>query len=85
LFGQHYDDAELTVHGGLTYSDCDGEAWCFGFDCGHYHDYVPSRAELLGAGGSGFMTIQDNAEYRTLDYVINELDHLAEQLKRREQ
>ena len=80
-FGVHYDDAELTVHGGLTYSEREGEAWCFGFDCGHYHDYVPSRHALLEGGGSGFMTIQDNAEYRTLDYVINELDYLAKQLK----
>ena len=47
LFGKKYDEWEvegLDVHGGITYSDKDGEypipsdLWWFGFDCAHYGD-----------------------------------------------
>lgn len=64
LYGVGYDDVydilpELSVHGGLTYSEhCQGpvchvpkpgepdEAWWLGFDCCHGGDYSPSHGRL---------------------------------------
>src|SRR5688500_9248513 len=58
LYGMHYDEIDLEVYGGLTYSSfCDEDnkeigichikeevdkAWWFGFDCCHGGDYAPS-------------------------------------------
>jgi hypothetical protein len=64
LHGQHYDGPDVTVHGGLTYSNrCDGhvchvpkpgdpdDVWWFGFDCAHSGDLSPaSHARYLGRG-----------------------------------
>lgn len=43
-YGKHYDDIDVDVHGGLTYSEDhkpkhepDG-LWWIGFDTGHYQD-----------------------------------------------
>lgn len=78
LFGIDYDDAELTVHGGLTYAEREGDAWCFGFDCAHYMDLRPDSKI--------FYDEMDNdpfadATWKSIDFVINELDYLAKQLK----
>lgn len=43
-FGKHYDDIDVDVHGGLTYSGdhcprCEPDGhWWFGFDTLHYQD-----------------------------------------------
>ena len=69
------------VHGGLSYSGNGDhfthflEYWWFGFDCGHYGDSLhpdPARpiAHLYSAG-----------KLRTLDYVAEECENLAKQLK----
>ena len=60
LHGVQYDDVDVDVHGGLTYSDaCQGEIchvpwpnrehdiWWLGFDCAHYMDYAPRMAADL--------------------------------------
>ncbi len=52
--GKNYDDVDVDVHGGLTYSEaCQGEIchvpepgrehdiWWFGFDCCHFGDVAP--------------------------------------------
>lgn len=40
LHGKHYDDVNVDVHGGLTYSDNveENESWRFGFDTAHHGD-----------------------------------------------
>jgi hypothetical protein len=81
LFGIHYDDAELTVHGGLTYSDREGEAWCFGFDCAHYMDLRPDSKMFYDELDNNPFA---DATWKSLDFVINELDYLAKQLKEKE-
>lgn len=62
-YGKHYDDIELEVHGGLTYSNsCEGKIchrtenddnkfWWFGFDCAHLLDLIPSMYELSQSVG----------------------------------
>jgi hypothetical protein len=51
--GKDYDDIEVSVHGGLTFSDLepctehpDGQGWWLGFDCAHFQDamYDPSAS-----------------------------------------
>ena len=69
---------ELEVHGGVTYSNLSSirdkmaevkKVWWIGFDCGHYDDYLP-----------GFPELYSSANYKDIDYVIAELEHLIEQL-----
>lgn len=83
-YGGDYNDLDVQVHGGLTYgSACDGERichvpapgesddlWWLGFDCLHFRDRAP---------GFSFHADPD-AEYRTLTYVRNEIESLADQL-----
>ncbi len=90
-FGEHYDNVDVSVHGGLTFADkcsehgeeCNsichkvepGEndaVWWLGFDCGHYFDLIPSM-RMTG------MT-SDDAVYRTIDYVREQCQQLAQQL-----
>lgn len=58
-FEKEYDDVDVNVHGGLTYSEhcqgpiChvsdaeDGAVWWIGFDCAHFLDYVPGMEALM--------------------------------------
>jgi hypothetical protein len=82
-----YDGIECSVHGGLTYhrgprvvtstqlddffgADFAPQGWhVFGFDCSHYGD----RRPLAVFGGDG--------EYRTIEYVRDQLVSLALQAK----
>lgn len=81
-FGAHYDDAVVDVHGGLTYSEKQGDAWCFGFDCSHYMDIRPSSKVYYDE-----LDIDPfaGATWKSLDYIVNELENLAKQFKEREQ
>lgn len=44
LYRKHYDDINVSCHGGLTYSNdklvdqIDDDIWWIGFGCGHYRD-----------------------------------------------
>lgn len=84
-------DVSVEVHGGLTYADeCAGhichvpepgepdDIWWLGFDCGHCFDMMPAMEALVASLRelrSGFC-----GTYRTLDYVMNEVESLALQL-----
>lgn len=76
-FGVDYNDIPVTVHGGLTYCRLadDQVNWIVGFDTAHYMDLSLSTLfmfdELMG------MSV-DN--YRTMDYVKDELIGLVDQL-----
>lgn len=86
-YGEAHDSEDIRVHGGLTYSGAcsdhichvqesgDDDTWWLGFDCNHssdlapglrLHDRFPFRAE--------------HEEYRDLEYVKIETEHLASQL-----
>jgi hypothetical protein len=92
-FEKEYNDVEVEVHGGLTFSGlCQNHichepepgqpdhVWWLGFDCAHWGDYSPDRPQDL------FMDRLDVlgglAQYRNLAYVQEECRSLAEQLAR---
>ena len=96
LHGKHYNDADVRVHGGLTYADrCSGEIchtpepgepddvrW-FGFDCGHGGDFVPALDTMMRERYGGLpndATFYEGARYRDLAYVRRQTESLAEQL-----
>lgn len=67
--GKHYDELNIDVHGGLTFSETvEGKGMVFGFDCAHANDLMPILKMYFG-------------EYRTVEYVIKEIKSLAKQLK----
>lgn len=88
FFEKHYDEINVEVHGGPTYSEaCGGfvchktedpqdKTWWIGFDCAHSGDFSP------GIGGA-FMQPPERrlyGTYKDLDYVKNEVTNLAKQL-----
>lgn len=89
LFGADYDDVDVSVHGGLTYSDNslpnaepDG-LWWFGFDCGHAYDLFPAMQEnVKQAMGDRYDDEYDRQEvWRDQHFTRKETESLAEQLK----
>lgn len=82
---EHSPDARLYAHGGITFAaacheDADpaegvchlsdtGPVWWFGFDTAHGGDASPHRMPLLSGD-----------EYRTLPYVVEQVQGLARQL-----
>lgn len=68
-----YDEIDVTVHGGLTYSD----GAKFGFDCAHLGDVVP-RIETARTPESKVIMA---GTYRDMTYVQKECASLAKQLK----
>jgi len=73
-------DADIEVHGGITYSEdylMDSENnkrpgnW-IGFDCAHAGDLIPAYDDMPAG---------INDTFRDEDYVRNELKNLVEQLK----
>ena len=66
LYGKNYDDIDIDVHGGLTYSDetkADGhikaEGWTIGFDTMH---------------------LNDDIEMQDSEYVWNEIESMYKQI-----
>lgn len=96
LYGRSYSEGEnsvevtVNVHGGVTFSNrcergegvmriChDGKShpWWFGFDTAHCFDYMPAMFAKI----PGLRSIKD-CEYRTLEYVCQEVKSLAAQLR----
>jgi len=85
-YGSHYESHYLPddIHGGLTYSGLnpmernDG-LWWFGFDCGHFMDFMPLlHAKLLHLGLD--KTGMEGMTYKTIGYVRKECRRLATQL-----
>lgn len=85
-FEKSYQDIEVDVHGGLTYSDhCRDEichvpkpgepdnVWWFGFDCAHGGDWIPSFNK--------YEFQMSWEKYRDISYVKSEIEDLAKQLK----
>lgn len=73
-YGEDYDNIDVVVHGGLTYSDEDTKdsLYWVGFDCAHMNDLVPGLAAMMSNSGG---------TYRDMEYVKGEVISLAKQLK----
>jgi hypothetical protein len=67
-FGKYYDDFNVEVHGGLTFTQVTNDGQWFGFDTGHYGDLIPN------------MPFFSDGHLWTLDEVIEETKTLAKQL-----
>lgn len=88
--GKDYDSDilnDVSVHGGLTYSDScavpichitEGEdkTWWFGFDCAHAGDLSPLNMRYMNTELRKYET------YRNAAYVKKETQELAEQLSK---
>jgi hypothetical protein len=70
-YGKDYNNVDVEVHGGLTYTTSSG--W-FGFDCAHSGDLVPRMYALKGGHYS-------DETYKGMGYVVGELIKLAKQAK----
>jgi hypothetical protein len=86
--GKGESDIAADVHGGLTYAQgCEGDichvpkpgepdnVWWVGFDTAHSGDASPGHAEHSFATFSGYET------YKTVGYVRDETERLAEQAR----
>ena len=77
-YWKDYLGIDVRVHWGLTYWKQKGVYWKIGFDCAHYDDLVPDRIERL-------MRNKNRLEYndwfyKTMDYVVEEIKKLIDQL-----
>ena len=66
---------DYRVHGGLTYGKAVEGGWKFGFDCSHAGDAC--HPEFIAGVGS----LRYEGEYRSEEYVIEEIKKLAAHLK----
>lgn len=69
---------ELHVHGGITYWDERDGSFVVGFDCAHAGDFIPEWINKHPAP-EGSTDV-----YRDVEFVTNELENLAKQLKEKE-
>lgn len=95
LFDKDYDNIDVDVHGGLTYSNFrmdtphfDATLWWIGFDCGHYDDGRDLElVRELGAPMEYEMVMELEKIYptegivKTTAYVEHELYNLVQQIK----
>jgi len=98
FWGMDYDgeDRDLIaisreVHGGLTFASGEKGWWFFGFDTSHADDFAPKMVEdLIGLGGdlslkSRLFNYWDCTNYKTWEYVENEIHWLAWRLAKYDQ
>ncbi len=91
--GQPYQLVDVDVHGGLTYDGPCRGAIChvpkpgepddvhwFGFDCYHAWDRAPGMEAYMRSLGQTDLRGSEDV-YRTLHYVRQETNRLAEQLR----
>lgn len=91
-----YDDLNVNVHGGLTFSgnlNTDQSQWFFGFDCAHVFD-APDVEKMKEYTEMGLMDQSQNellnwyltypvltkSTVKSLDFVLEELKNLSVQL-----
>lgn len=82
LFGKIWDDVDILVHGGITYTarefpgtmESDYSGWTIGFDCGHAWDFAPGAKFI----GSRFSDPSD--VYRTAAYCFGQVEWMAMQI-----
>lgn len=97
-YDKDYKDIEdLDVHGGLTYSGSCGipDTFWIGFDCSHYLDYSPKgeistqiarelipKLKELDEAYSKLLSELNKKEYRTIEFVEDQLKELIDQIER---
>lgn len=81
-FNKSYDNIQIEVHGGLTYSGMSEtggeyftEGYWIGFDCAHFGDLVP----VMNNNFPSFLK-EDNVPYRDMEYVEQEIKNMVDQL-----
>jgi hypothetical protein len=78
---EEVDDISDNVHGGLTYSEEGKDGyWYFGFDTTHINDFAPKLVELLIDLGRKDLPFTDCMNYKTWEYVENEVHWLGKRL-----
>jgi hypothetical protein len=95
FWGASYEDDELrdigdNVHGGITYSQQEDDGWWyFGFDTAHAEDFAPKIVEVLLRSNHSLeergFRFHDCMEYRTWEFVENEIHWLAWRLAKYDQ
>lgn len=87
LFGKGYDDAEVDVHGGLTFAEIepcteheDGQGWWFGFDFAHSGDRMYEPGSSLDARFPAMRFVGYEEHWWTQEEVERETEALADQL-----
>lgn len=95
LYGvDFWDMDDINVHGGVTYSDNSKEdnTWKIGFDCGHAYDgidieslekHLPECTYEDKCEKYKAMNSLSGGEIRTKEYVTEQCELLAKQLKER--
>ena len=77
FFGKNYNDIDVEVHGGLTYSQDIGEDfWKIGFDCGHLYDISPGLSPSF---------LEDKSTYKNIEYVKREIENMVDQIIEKEE
>ena len=84
FYKKNYEEIDVSVHGGLTFSTEYWGWWKIGFDCAHYGDLSPIMAAydniiLKDIDYDEIMLelVKDN--YRSMDFVEQELNKLTKQ------
>ena len=86
VYNQTYNEIEYKyaeVHGGLTYTEKDGDLWQLGFDCGHaMEDIIPAMLDVWKRVPNfpKERALFKDATYKDIGYVIKEIQRLASQL-----
>lgn len=92
-FGVGYNDIPYDVHGGLTYSEFDDEEqkiYVIGFDCAHSMDISPAlevlnekRRQISNLFPERFhKNTIFSPTYKNMEFVKNEVQALADQIKK---
>ena len=81
MYGKHYDDVNVDVHGGLTFSNDEDGLWLFGYDCSHWGD--AKDFELMSDEMKRTFTRWPDTKgtIRTLEFCVAECESLAKQLE----
>jgi len=87
-FGHHYDEVNVQVHGGLTFSDkcgshichVGGVVWWLGFDCSHAFDLSPRMDAYLKEVIPERESPLHGNHYWAMQEVVAETKSLAKQL-----
>lgn len=91
--GKSYNELDVDVHGGLTYSDVNTEypapsdgLWWFGYDCAHFGDasdpalMTPKYKELHDKKLFTY-ALDAYSVVRSLEFCVEQCESLAKQLK----
>ena len=82
LHGKDYNDVDVEVHGGLTYSDERDGLWWFGYDCAHWDDAKdPDLMSDEYKKAFNDWPRFNEGTIKTLEFCVAECEALAKQLE----